>query len=392
MDRIQHLDIFERADSNSTALAKIMETIAIAAKGSANVLQSFHLYKNLSRQSISDSDTVYESIHRVFDTVQMPCLQSLEVEGFTLPPTIPIFSQLRRLSYAPPHHVETSVSSITSILRETPALKRLTINGPLVTSQEVIERSTAVELPELTNLTYITSEFKGSSLFRQLRYPPSVRVTFMSRHGAPIASCFDDVKAVPLRMASNDDIANIDFIQICDENIAFRVHVSDCHGQVLLGLRLELVSESVLPLLEISLMLPRSPAHTFHISGCHLFRKRGWEELFRRHEHVQKLVIEGLNPSCIRALFKSPEAEQPCFAQLKTLCLKVFDTELNGLLVVQVLEERKRLGSPINLLEVWGYGYGVTDAIEVICQVEGYVKVDGHLSWTFHLVAGDEDG
>ncbi|KAF7424262.1 hypothetical protein PC9H_009568 [Pleurotus ostreatus] len=374
MDRIQHLDINSDSGRNSTVLLKIIEAIVVGAEVSPLILQSLHLHARTS--PLSSIDAACEGIHHVLCTAQMPFLKTLEVIGFTLPPTIPIFSQLRQLSYTPPYHIVPSVSSILSILRSTPSLRRLEIGGALETSNEVIDESTVVELPELCSLSYTTTQFKGSSLFRQIRYPPSVRVRFrsvISDDDGRITSCADDLKALLSHIASDDNMLNIVDVSISNPHGAsLWMIVADRHGLVL-NLHFELSSQPVHHTFKLSLMLPRSQAPIFYVSGFPSINKEDWETLFRRHEHVQKLVTEYVGSSCIQALLKPPAAEQPPFAQLKTLQLCQFDIELNVALVVHLLEERKQLGLPIDLLEI--------DQCEItkdiVSRLEGYVKVEG---------------
>lgn len=92
MDRIGHLEIHSDGARNPNGLSKIMEMIG--THNAPSLLQSLHLY---------NYNPLYnrEGIHPIFSAVQLPCLHTLNVKYFALPPAIPVLPQLRHFSYTP---------------------------------------------------------------------------------------------------------------------------------------------------------------------------------------------------------------------------------------------------------------------------------------------------
>ncbi len=373
MDRIEHLEIDSVATDDSIVLSRIMAMIGL--NDALDSLQSLRLRKLAGLYNATHS--VHDGIHRFFSAIQMPYLQTLDVEGFTLPPTTPVLPQLRQLTYEPPPQANSSLAAMLSILRSMPSLERLEIGSALQTPDAAIEEGSNVELPKLTHIVYNTTHFKGSSLFRHIHYPSSARVKFTSQlsydhvHGT---LCIDDLKAIMLHMGDNDGAASVhsNTVVIHDlDGAHFHMRVSNQDVRVL-ELKIPTASEDTLPLFRLSVMFPRSQAQTFRLCGFSSVKEGDWASLFRQHEYVQSLEAEEVNLACIRALFKPSDADQPPFPRLKTLQLGNCDIITSATSLVRVLEERRLLGTPIDSLQI--FECWVTK--DIIGQLDKYVQVE----------------
>ncbi|KAF4571439.1 hypothetical protein EYR36_008776 [Pleurotus pulmonarius] len=323
----------------------------MGADGTPSSLQSLHLHGRGSLHSVTATE-----LQCVFGILQMPCLQTLGVKNVTLPPTIPIFPQLRQLSYTPPlRDNKATVASMLSLLRCTPSLEKLEIGSGLATSDEVISGST--KLAKLSYLSYEPTQCEGSSLFRYISYPPSVQVFFRSQfnragHRPCLTSehYIEDLKTIMSYMSiGNEAAVNAASVHLEDNGSRFIMRV---HGGLKLTLDLKITPQDVAPLLRLSAMLPRSGAHTFRVYGFPLIKAEDWVTSFAQHECVQTLEISAGESNCVQALLKSSEAERPPFPQLKTLRLYDHDVTLRVALIEQVLKERRKLGTPIDSLVI----------------------------------------
>ncbi|KAF4571438.1 hypothetical protein EYR36_008775 [Pleurotus pulmonarius] len=373
MDRIEHLEIDSVASHDSVVLSRIMAMIGL--NDALDSLHSLRLRRIAGLYNATHS--VYDGIHHFFSAIQMPYLQTLDVKGFTLPPTTPVLPQLRQLTYEPPPQAKSSLATMLSILRSMPSLERLEIGSALQTPDAAIEEGSNVELPKLTHIFYNTTLLKGSSLFRHIRYPSSAQVKFTSQlsydhvHGI---LCIDDLRAILSHMGNNDGTASVhsNTIIIHDlDGAHFHMRVSNQDVRVL-ELHIPTAPQDTLPLFRLSVMFPRSQAQTFRICGFPSIKEGDWASLFRQHEYVQRLEAEEVNLACIRALFKPSDADQPPFPRLKTLQLGNCDVITSATSLLRVLEERRLLGAPIDSLQI--FECKVTK--NIIDQLEKYVEVE----------------
>ncbi|KAF4566546.1 hypothetical protein EYR36_011977 [Pleurotus pulmonarius] len=304
----------------------------------------------------------------------MPHLRVLEVRFFELPPTTFMLPRLIHLRFVSPG---TALSEILSFLRNTPSLQHLEVSDPSDPPESLDDETMgpSVELPNLSSLTYTTSDYQGTSVFRFLHYPPSTRVEFLSRSPpSDTPASVDDLASVLTRVEKSDAAATIEEISLTavDDDF-FHMQVSS-HGGLMLGIYFTIDDGQTLPLLKLPTMLPCSGAWKLRIRGFHPVTVAYWTTFFTRHPQVRDLTAVQVHASFFRALLRPSENEPLPLRSVQHLLLSYcVIKKAKALLLKRVLEERTHLAKDI------GFTLKIEDCRvgqNTIRELKAYAKVE----------------
>ncbi|KAF4571437.1 hypothetical protein EYR36_008774 [Pleurotus pulmonarius] len=299
--------------------------------------------------------------------------------------------QLRRFSY---HHPKEAAAQITtaailSLLGKTPSLERLEIHVHTLASSD--DTCMAIDLPDLTFISYTADELAEPSMLRFIHYPPSARVKFMIHGTQPLSTlCKDELSAMISHMGSGGVTAAIDFLSLSTYFSNFSMMARIGQETVLdLYVSSATILDDVTPLFKLSNMLP-SGIRELRIGGLTSLRKEDRGIFSRRHLQVQTLFCSEVDTSFIRSLWRPPGSGQLPFQELKILHL--YNCEIKRASFIAALErflkERLNSSSPLDLLKIGSCR--ITK--DILRHIEAYVKVewDGHERFIDDYSNGEE--
>lgn len=323
-----------------------------------------------------------ELIPRVLP-MQMPFLQTLELAGIPLPHNLPPLPRLRLLSLSCPVHYRRGLVSsretlgevgpgmlmdtLLSFLESTPSLEELEVHCVLSRSTPKLRIPSfkPVELPRLSQISFMSQHGENIAFFARIQYPPSVRVQIKcTKDHRQTSLAIDDLDAILSYFSSSQDAALADHASFASDFCRLRLQTS-INGVPSLDIHLAVENSDNPGLFRLLSVLPCSNVQTLHIDTyCFLssIPSIDWTNVLRGYENVRELSLNRVVARFILGLIPNDDDPAP-LPRLKILKIRlgVFYSEQRegsrsreGLTesLERFFQERNRYDIPLDVLEI----------------------------------------